>query len=248
MTPERMAKLVSAWVRLYTRGLPPAIAQRRIEEIEADLHDQVAHERARGMSDRRIGLMLLWRMGRGVPADASWRSGSTIFIVLAVGALLLIPLVAMQFSDEVVWTLSDFAFAGTLLLGTALLFDAARKRVRGRAYRAAAGLALGTSLFLVWTIGAVGVIGEDGDPADLMYGAVLAAGLIGAAAARLRPEGMARAAFAMAIVQALVTVIALLAGKHEAAITSVYELVGVNAFFIALFVASGWLFRRAAPA
>jgi hypothetical protein len=39
MTPERMAKLVAWWVRCYTRDLSTPIAQRRINEIDADLHD-----------------------------------------------------------------------------------------------------------------------------------------------------------------------------------------------------------------
>ncbi|MBA9005748.1 hypothetical protein [Thermomonospora cellulosilytica] len=73
MTPERMAELVARWVRFYTRGLPPPIAQRRIEEINADLHDHIAYERAHGIGDRRIALSILSRMVRGLTADASWR-------------------------------------------------------------------------------------------------------------------------------------------------------------------------------
>ena len=74
MTPERMAALVARWVRFYTRGLPTPIAQRRIDEIDADLHDQIAHERAAGTSDRRIALSILSRMVRGLAADTSWRA------------------------------------------------------------------------------------------------------------------------------------------------------------------------------
>jgi peptidoglycan/LPS O-acetylase OafA/YrhL len=73
MTPERASELVTRWVRFYTRELPTPVAQRRIDEIGADLHDHVAHERARGTSDRRIALSILSRMARGVMADASWR-------------------------------------------------------------------------------------------------------------------------------------------------------------------------------
>ena len=51
MTPERAASLVDRWVRLYTRDLPAAVAQRRAGEIEADLHDHIEHERARGAGD-----------------------------------------------------------------------------------------------------------------------------------------------------------------------------------------------------
>jgi hypothetical protein len=54
MTPERMAELVARWAGFYTRDLPIPIAQRRVDEVEADLHDHIAHERANGISDRRI--------------------------------------------------------------------------------------------------------------------------------------------------------------------------------------------------
>ncbi len=70
MTPERMAELVARWVRLYTRSLPPAIAERRIDEIDADLHDHVAHERDHGTGERRIALSIVARMLRGLAADA----------------------------------------------------------------------------------------------------------------------------------------------------------------------------------
>ena len=73
MTPERMARLVARWVRLYTRNLPAPIARRRIDEIDADLHDHIAHERADGTRDWRIAVSVAGRMVRGLAADASWR-------------------------------------------------------------------------------------------------------------------------------------------------------------------------------
>jgi hypothetical protein len=255
MTPERMAELVTRWARFYTRDLPTPIAQRRIDEIDADLHDHIGHERARGTSDRRIALSILSRMVRGLAADTSWRgqhakatsvSRSAVGVVLATALVLLVPLVAMQFTDEVVWDLADFAFAGALLAGTGLMLQAAWRRARSNAYRLAAAVALGAVLLLVWSAAAVGVIGEDGDPADLMYGAVLAVGIIGAVIARYQPAGMARALLAMALVQALIAVIALLAGKHQAPVSSVFEILGLNGFFVALFIGSAWLFRHAA--
>lgn len=252
MTPEGMAGLVARWVRFYTRKLPAPVAQRRIDEIAADVHDHIEHERAAGTSDRRIALGILSRMARGLAADAAWRSRhvpayrSTIRLVLATTLLLSVPLVAMQFSDDVAWTASDFVFAGTVLIGTGLLYQVAARRAGDLGYRMAAAVGLGSALMLVWAIGAVGVIGEDGDAADLMYGGVLAVGVIGALAARLRPEGMARTLLAMAAAQAVVAVIALIAGKHEEPMSSVFEIVGVNAFFASLFMASSLLFRRAA--
>jgi hypothetical protein len=255
MTPERMAELVERWTRFYTRELPTPIAQRRVAEIGADVHDHIAHERARGASDRRIALSILSRMVRGLAADASWRRQhakpttarrSTIAIVLAAALVLLLPLVAMQITDEVAWSPADFAAAGVLLVGSGLIYALVARKAGNIAYRAAVGVAVATALLLLWVVGAVGVIGEDGDRADLLYGGVLAVGVIGAVSARLKPQGMARALLAMALATALVAVIALIAGKHEAPLSSASEILGLNGFFVALFLASAWLFRHAA--
>src|SRR5688572_8042949 len=60
-------------------------------------------------------------------------------------------------------------------------------------YRFAVGVALAAALFLVWMNLAVGLIGTEDNPANLLYGGVLAVGIIGAIIARFRPHGMARA-------------------------------------------------------
>ena len=113
-------------------------------------------------------------------------------------------------------------------------------------YRFATILALAIAFILVWLIGAVGVIGVEGDPFDLMYFGVLAVGLIGAIAARLQPHGMARALFATAFAQALVAFVALIVGKHQSSVSSVPEILILNGFFIALFLGSARLFGNAA--
>ncbi len=76
-------------------------------------------------------------------------------------------------------------------------------------YRAAVGVALAAVFLLVWLSLSVGIIGADGDPANLMYFGVIAVGIIGALAARCRPLGMAGALLAVALAQAFVAVIAL---------------------------------------
>ncbi len=114
------------------------------------------------------------------------------------------------------------------------------------AYKSAVGLALATAFILVWTILAVGALGRAGDLADLMYIGVLAVGIIGAIIARFQPHGMARALFATAVAQALVAMIALIAGMHQAPYSSVGEILSYNGFFVALFLGSARLFRNAA--
>ena len=146
MTPERMARLVAAWVRFYTRRQPPAVAQRRAEEIDADLHDHIAHEREAGTSERRIALSIAGRMVRGMAADASAHR-PLVRVALATAIVLLVPLVLMQFSDGVAWSVADFVAAGVLVAGTGLLLEAAARRPRSLAYRAA-GIAIGVTACL----------------------------------------------------------------------------------------------------
>ena len=113
------------------------------------------------------------------------------------------------------------------------------------AYRSAIGLAIAAALMLVWVSLGVGIIGKDGDPANLMYFGVLAVGIIGALVARLQPDGMARALVATALAQALVAAIALIA-RLGLPWSGPAEILALNGFFIALFAGSAWLFRRAA--
>ena len=80
-----------------------------------------------------------------------------IIIILASIILLLIPLIAMQFTDEVNWTLIDFIIAGALLLGTGLMCELVLRKVKKKEYRIAICVALLVVLFLIWAELAVGI-------------------------------------------------------------------------------------------
>lgn len=82
-----------------------------------------------------------------------------IGIILTVGLLLLIPLVAMQFSTGVDWKLLDFAIMGTLLLGTGLMCELVLRKVKSLGYRLLICAALLVGLFLIWAELAVGLFG-----------------------------------------------------------------------------------------
>ena len=77
-----------------------------------------------------------------------------------------------------------------------------------------------------------------------MYVGVLFVGIVGAIVARFRPDGMARALLAAALAQALVAVIALIAGLGHPA-SPPLEILGVSGFFVTLFVGSALLIRYA---
>jgi hypothetical protein len=165
--------------------------------------------------------------------------------LLATALILMVPLLAMQVTDEVVWTLADFVVAGVLLAGTGLAFELAAKRARSLTHLAGAGVGLGAALLLVWANLAVGVIGSEDDPANLMYLAVLAVGIAGTLLARFQPRGMARALFATAAAVVVVAAVALVLGLGGPA-SGPLEIVAVNGLFVALFAASALLFRHAA--
>ena len=172
-----------------------------------------------------------------------------LFIALAVALILLVPFIAMQFSDEVAWSPFDFAFAGALLLGTGLAFELISRKSSTIAYRAAVGVALVAAMLLVWINLAVGIIGSEDNPANIMYLGVLAILILGALIVRFQPQGMARVLFATALAQVVVLVIALIIWKPEItsteALLDVLRVMGVNAFFVVMWVGSGLLFQRA---
>ncbi len=166
-----------------------------------------------------------WRM-------AGWAAGAF---------MLLLALTVKQFIGEPRWV-GNLAQTGALLIGVGIAVELASRKTGDAAYRAAIGLALGTAVLLGWVNGAVGIIGSDDNLANLMYGGVLGVGTIGAIMARFKPEGLARALFAAALAQTLVTVIALVGGMGSGPL----EIVTINGFFVALFVGSAVLFRKAA--
>ncbi|MEP7008326.1 MAG: hypothetical protein ABI810_20270 [Sphingomonas bacterium] len=127
-------------------------------------------------------------------------------------ALMVVPLIAMQFTGEVAWDLADFVFLGMLLLGVGGAYEFLARKTGNIAYRLAVGLTLAGMFLLVWLNAAVGIIGTERNDANLMFGGVIAIGVIGAIIARFQAAGMARTLVAMGLAQLLVAAIALIGG------------------------------------
>jgi ABC-type cobalt transport system substrate-binding protein len=82
-----------------------------------------------------------------------------LIILSIVILLLLIPLIAMQFTDEVNWTLSDFVIGGALLFGTGFMVDLAiRKTINGE-HRTWIIISIIVVFLLIWAELAVGIFG-----------------------------------------------------------------------------------------
>lgn len=165
---------------------------------------------------------------------------------IATGLILLVPLIAMQFSEDVVWTLSDFILAGIMIFGTGITHTLVTRKSEKIAYKVAVGFALFTGLFLIWSNLAVGLIGSENNEFNSLYFLVICVGVMGAFIARFKATGLMLTLLAMAATQTVITLAALFTGMANVPESSVYEILAVNGFFITLFVVAAMLFRNAA--
>ncbi len=168
--------------------------------------------------------------GRGV---SPWRIAGWSLAAL----LLLLPLVAMQFTREVSWTGSDFVFAGVLIGGVGAAFELTVRMSRNHAYRAAVGVALAATLLTIWANGAVGMIGDEDNPYNLLFIGVLVLALLGAILARFQAAGMVRAMLVAAALYAGVAAFGFFADPRG----GVFSLA-----FAALWLLAAALFSKAA--
>ena len=58
-----------SWTAIYTRGLPPEAAERRLEEIRSDLFEHASFAGVTTAQQVHVLGRVLW----GIPADLSWR-------------------------------------------------------------------------------------------------------------------------------------------------------------------------------
>lgn len=173
---------------------------------------------------------------QAVKIDGVWqilRIAGWCFVVL----LLLLPAVAMQFTSEVDWSVGDFIVMGAVLGTVGFTTEFLVRQSGSTAYRIGAVVAMATAFLTIWVNLAVGMIGDEGNPANLMYLFVLFVALVGASIGRFEPREASITMFAAAGAQVVVAGIALVAGLGP-------EL-RADAFFVAAWVTSGLLFRQA---
>src|SRR5258708_1067640 len=85
------------------------------------------------------------------------------------GLLLLIPAVAMRLTNGVHWPASDFVFATVMIGGVGLAIEATMRMRPDWNYRLGALATLAAGFLLIWVNGAVGIVGDEGNPFNLLY-------------------------------------------------------------------------------
>ena len=165
----------------------------------------------------------------------------TIVIVL-----ILILLIVMQFSNEINWS-ETLAYSIILLIAGGLyeLYQWLKKQ--SKMYRIARYIGLFWIFFLGRVSGAIGIIGSENNPANIMYRAIPGIIIIGSLISQFKPYWMAFTLFITAFVQILVPIIALFIWPSkvswgEAWVIGVFIL---NSIFSLIFIISALLFLRA---
>jgi hypothetical protein len=153
--------------------------------------------------------------------------------------LLLLPALAMQLgAPGVVWTAEDFVAMGLMLAVACGLYELGAWLGAGFAYRAGFGLAVLTAFLTVWVNVAVGMLGDEGNPANLMFAGVLAIAVLGAVLSRGRALGMSRTMCAAACAQLVAAAVGLVMGFAALEVS-------LTACFALPWLAAALLFRRA---
>ena len=151
-----------------------------MEQTFNDLLQERAGEERRIIRFRRLDIHRnirrhFWRYMRVI----NMQYKNLVRIAFATVFILLLPLLAMQFTDEVVWDLADFAIAGVLLFGAGLMYElvAMKGAIRVPSRRRRCG---GCSTPPCLDEPCRWPYRKRGNPANLMYAGVLAVGFIGA--------------------------------------------------------------------
>jgi hypothetical protein len=128
----------------------------------------------------------------GRPSDQN--EGSTKrrvpLIIPCLGVLLILgPLVAQMVYEEFLWRAMDFV-VWTLLVGSTVSLLMLGARSHKKIDRLAVAVSVMTGFLTIWANLAVGIIGREDNPMNLLYFGFLAVGIVGAVISRGRSEGL----------------------------------------------------------
>lgn len=154
------------------------------------------------------------------------------------GALLLTPLLAMQFTEEVLWTPGDFIVFGLMLAVAGGCLELAVRSSGQVAYRLGTALTVLGGFLLLWVNLAVGIIGNEENPANLLFGGIIAILVLGTVMTRGQAVGMARTLWVAAMAQIVIALLTALLGLGNIFV--------ISAVFTGFWLAAAWSFRRSA--
>jgi len=154
-------------------------------------------------------------------------------------ALMLAPAAATRMTDEMAWDSADFILFGIMLALACGAWELAMRKTKSWTYAGGAIVAVGAALLLFLVNGAVGLIGSEDDPVNLLFSGIVTLALGGAIVVRFQALGLARVMAVTAAAQAGTAMLALLI------VPDVRGFVFATAMFVPLWLLSAWLFAKA---
>lgn len=150
--------------------------------------------------------------------------------------ILTVPAIAMQFTKEIAWGLEDFLVVGALLAAVCGTIELAARASTNGLYRAGVALAALSGFVLIYINLAVGIIGDERNPGNLVFLAIPALGFLGALIGRFKAAVLVKLLVIMAAVQVSTV---FLAPAHTLRI-----MIPFTGLFVGLWLLSALLVRR----
>jgi hypothetical protein len=234
------------WYTMLLRLYPRPFRERFGEGMAQTFQDLCREHRDARRGLFGLALWIFFETSVGIVRENTTHMsqlGKTMLrVALGALAVLMVPLVASQVVEGWNWDARVFVRVYVLFFGTGMVYAAIARRMGAWSYKAGVGLALVAGFALGWSN--MVHVADSGNPANLWYYSVLVVGGIGACLARLKAPGLARTLFAMAVTLALIAVM-LPSGAQPYLARNMAIGHAVN---VALFTASGLLFRHASLA
>lgn len=154
------------------------------------------------------------------------------------GVLFLLPVIAMQMHlGGMNWSPFDFIVFGAMILLACGSYEMASRHAGNFSYLAGLAVAILNAFVIIWANLAVGIIGNESNPANLMFDAIVALVFVAGLILRRKPAALARVMLAAALAYVLAILVSHFAGWGTAP--------RVALPFGALWLVSALLFRRA---
>jgi hypothetical protein len=246
MASDVVVRRYRAWYAMLLRLYPRPFRERFGEGMAQTFHD-LCLERRNG--NRGLLGFVLWIFFETSVAAVkentthmTQMSKTILRVALVALGLLMVPLVASQVVEGWNWPAGTFVFVYVLFFGTGLAYALIARKMGAWSYKAGVGVALVAGFALGWS-NMVHVVDSE-NPANLVYFSVLVVGVVGACLARLEARGLALTLFVMAATLALIAVM-----LPSGAPPNLGRNMAIgHGVFVALFTASGLMFRHASLA
>jgi len=246
MATDPTGRRYRAWYARLLRLYPRPFRERFGEGMAQTFHDLRREHRDAGRGLYGLALWTFFETSVAIVRENIThmsRLGTTMLrVALGALAVLMVPLVASQFVEDWNWPVGAFVRVYFLFFGTGMVFALVARRMGAWSYKAGVGVALLAGFALGWST--MVQTADSGHPERLWFLSVLVVGFIGTCLARLKARGLALTLFAMAATLALIAVV-LPSGAPPYLARNMAIGHGV---FVALFTASGLLFRHASLA